>query len=673
MRNRSISVAAMFFCLALLTTAHANDGIKILYQEPLEQLRMAYATSSGQQKPGAEARSLRFDAFGKRFDINLEVNRALLNAAQRKQLDGNYEIYRGDIAGVPNSWVRLVIADGVPRGMLWDGTELLAIDVERDDVTGIDKAFIYRLSDLHIPAGALGCSAIGPVQNAGELAQAVISEVAAATAQAPGATLAIDLALIGDFEFTSAQPLDAGAEMTTRINNVDGIFSMQLGVQLNVNRIDTFAANDDPFSDQTNSSLLLDELTDYRSNTAAQYSNGLTHLFTGRELDTTTVGIAYTGALCSRGFGAGLTQGTHGVPMDSLIAAHEIGHNFGAPHDGDPDFACGSQTGDFLMAPRLTDSDEFSPCSITQMQDDISRASCISALPGTDVAIVASSQSSSVLLGDPVTVTFDANSTGTDDASGVNVDVTIPAGVNLSSVSTSVGTNCTSGAGSASCAIGSIAAGSGMTVTITAETTAVGNSDFVASITADVDDNGNNNQATVRLAVNTAVDLVATAAATAQVTLDANATIRPSIENRSPIAATGVTVTVTPNAGININSASWTPGSCSIDSNVVTCQASSLAAQSNNALQLGITGTSEGSQSYSLSASAAQTDRAPANNNASGQVNVGAVVTNPPEESGGGSIGRLSLLFLILSAMLMRKGRNRDFVRRDISDFSIRR
>jgi len=105
----------------------------------------------------------------------------------------------------------------------------------------------------------------------------------------------------------------------------------------------------------------------------------------------------------------------------------------------------------------------------------------------------------------------------------------------------------------------------------------------------------------------------------------------------------------------------------------VTCQASSLAAQSNNALQLGITGTSEGSQSYSLSASAAQTDRAPANNNASGQVNVGAVVTNPPEESGGGSIGRLSLLFLILSAMLMRKGRNRDFVRRDISDFSIRR
>jgi hypothetical protein len=672
MRTYILRVAAVFFGLMLLTTAHANDSIRIDYQEPLEQLRIAYPTSSGQLKPGAEARSLQFDAFGKHFNINLEVNRALLDTAQREQLDGRYEIYRGDIAGVSNSWVRLVIADGVPRGMLWDGTELLAIDVERDIATGTQKAFIYRLSDLQIPPGALSCSEIGLVKNAGDLAKAVLSEVTGSVAQAPGATSQIDFAVIGDYEFTSAQLLDAGAALTTRMNNVDGIFSMQLGVQLNVNRIDTFAANDDPFTDEADSSLLLDELTDYRSSTPAQYDNGLTHLFTGRDLDTTTVGIAYTGALCSRGFGAGLTQGTHGVTMDSLIAAHEIGHNFGAPHDGTSGSACESETGEFLMAPRLNGSDEFSACSITEMQDDVNRASCISAMPGTDVAIVAGGQPGAVLLGDTATVTFDANSIGTDDASGVNVDVTIPAGVNLSSVSATAGT-CMSGAGTASCAIGSVAAGSGETVTITAETTAVGNSDFVANITADTDANGNNNQATVRVTVSTAVDLIATAAATAQVALDTNTTIRPTVENRSSIAATNVTLTVTPNAGINIDSASWSPGSCSIDSNVVSCQAASLAAQSNNTLQLGITGTSDGSQSYSLSVSAAETDRAPSNNNASGQINVGPVVTNPPDDSGGGSIGWPSLLFLVLSAMLMRAARSRDFVRLDINEFSTRR
>ena len=171
MRTYMLRVAAVFVgVITLLTTAQANDGIRIVYQEPLVQLRMAYAASPDQQKPGAAARSLRFDAFGKRFDINLEINRTLLDAVQRQRLDGRYEIYRGDIAGVPNSWVRLVIADGVPRGMLWDGVELLAIDVERDAATGIESAFIYRLSDLQIPPGMLGCSEIGQARNAGELA-----------------------------------------------------------------------------------------------------------------------------------------------------------------------------------------------------------------------------------------------------------------------------------------------------------------------------------------------------------------------------------------------------------------------------------------------------------------------------------------------------------------------
>jgi hypothetical protein len=367
------------------------------------------------------------------------------------------------------------------------------------------------------------------------------------------------------------------------MNNVDGIFSMQLGVQLNVNRIDTFPSNNDPFSDQLDAGTLLDELTDYRFATSEQYSNGLTHLFTGRNLDTSTVGIAYTGALCSRRFGAGLTQGSNDVTLDSLVAAHEIGHNFGAPHDGTTDSACESETGEFLMAPQLNGSDEFSACSIAEMQDDINNASCITPLPSTDVALVAGGQPATVLLGNAATLTFDVNSIGTNNASGVNVDVTIPAGVNLDSVSASAG-SCSSGAGAASCAIGSIAAGSGATVTIEATSSAVGIANFAASVSADTDANANNNQASVQLTIDPAVDLVSTAAATAQVALNASTTIRPNIENRSSIVATNVTVTVTPDSGISIDSASWSPGNCSIADGVVTCQADSLGPQSSDLL-----------------------------------------------------------------------------------------
>jgi len=659
MHARFLSVAAVFLGLMLVTIARAEDGINVTYQERLEQLQLLYATPRVEQKITTPmVGSIQFDALGKRFDINLEVNHSLLNAMQRKLGDHQFEIYRGDIAGLPNSWARLVIADGLPRGMLWDGDGLMAIEVVTNEKTGAEEAFIYRLSDLQIAPGALACSEISIAKNAAELAKAVLSEVTANVAQGPGATSQIDFAVIGDYEFTSDKGADASLELTTRMNNVDGIFSMQLGVQINVNRIDTFAANDDPFSDVTDSSDLLDDLTDYRFATPAQYANGLTHLFTGRTLEGSTVGIAYSEALCSRRYGAALTQGTHSVTLDSLIAAHEIGHNFGAPHDGTSGSACEAEPQDFLMAPRLNGSDQFSACSITQMQDDVSNAPCISAMPSTDLAMVVGSQSATALLGNAATITFEANSIGTEDASGVNVDVTIPAGVSLNSVSASSG-SCAGGAGTASCVIGAVAAGSGVTITLDATTEAVGSADFVASVTADTDAVGGNNEATIRLTIDPAVDLVMTAATAAQVVVNQSTTIRPTIENRSSIAASNVAVNIAVDAGIRVDSASWTSGSCSISNNLVTCDADSLAAQASDTLQLGITGASEGSQSYTISVVAAETDRNTSNNEASGEVTVNPEVTTPPPDNssggGGGSIGWLSLLFLALTCLVPPK------------------
>lgn len=659
MHARFLSVAAVFLGLMLVTIARAEDGINVTYQERLEQLQLLYATPRVEQKITTPmVGSIQFDALGKRFDINLEVNHSLLNAMQRKLGDHQFEIYRGDIAGLPNSWARLVIADGLPRGMLWDGDGLMAIEVVTNEKTGAEEAFIYRLSDLQIAPGALACSEISIAKNAAELAKAVLSEVTANVAQGPGATSQIDFAVIGDYEFTSDKGADASLELTTRMNNVDGIFSMQLGVQINVNRIDTFAANDDPFSDVTDSSDLLDDLTDYRFATPAQYANGLTHLFTGRTLEGSTVGIAYSEALCSRRYGAALTQGTHSVTLDSLIAAHEIGHNFGAPHDGTSGSACEAEPQDFLMAPRLNGSDQFSACSITQMQDDVSNAPCISAMPSTDLAMVVGSQSATALLGNAATITFEANSIGTEDASGVNVDVTIPAGVSLNSVSASSG-SCAGGAGTASCVIGAVAAGSGVTITLDATTEAVGSADFVASVTADTDAVGGNNEATIRLTIDPAVDLVMTAATAAQVVVNQSTTIRPTIENRSSIAASNVAVNIAVDAGIRVDSASWTSGSCSISNNLVTCDADSLAAQASDTLQLGITGASEGSQSYTISVVAAETDRNTSNNEASGEVTVNPEVTTPPPDNssggGGGSIGWLSLLLLALTRLVPPK------------------
>lgn len=657
MRMYGKTIAVLYLGLALIMPAHAADGVEILYKEPLQQMQIAYRNATGQQRLAQDdqddAATLRFNAFGRRFDVNLEVNRALLDVAQRARLGSRYEIYRGNIAGIPGSWIRLVISDGVPRGMLWDGVDLMAIDVMSNGIAGTEDAFIYRLRDMLLPPDALQCASAGQPKNAADLANNVISELRANVTRADGATSQIDIAVIADFEFTSANGSNTVAELTTRMNNVDGIFSAQLGVQMNINKIDTFSSNNDPFSDVSNASDLLDELTDYRFDTPAQYSNGLSHLFTGRDLDDTTVGVAYTGALCSRGFGAGLTQGSPDVTLDTLIAAHEFGHNFGAPHDGTDEPPCEDTPQIFLMAPQLNGSSQFSACSISTMEDDVARASCVSAMPGTDVAVVTDGATASVFLDDSETLAFQANSIGSNDASGVTLDITIPAGVTLTSVSPTTG-DCTSGAGSVSCTLGAIAAGSGATVSVAFDATSTGNGDFVASVAADVDDNAGNNQATVQLTVQAAVDLLASQPAAAQIALNASTTITANVENRSSIAATDVTLTVTPQAGLDINSVDWSAGSCSVTNNIATCLSGSLAPQLNSELQLGLTGTSAGSRSYTIAVDAAETDRQPSNNEVSGQV----TVNSPPDNNsggGGGSTGRLFLLLLLLSAILIRR------------------
>ena len=634
----------------LATTVTSAEGVQIQYSETLRNVQFRAAGQANPEKSfsGVQERSFQFDAFSKRFEMVLQPNYALLSEERRRALDSNIEIYRGTIAGDPDTWVRLVVSNGVPRGMFWDGQEMYAIEV-----SGNGKPIIYRLADLHIPPGTMSCGHVGFATNASQLFEAVASEATAAVASGPGATQQLDIAVVADFEFTSDKGAGTDAAMVARINNVDGIFSSQVAVQLNVNQIDSYTDVNDPFTDETDASLLIDEVAAFRAARPSQTANGLTHLFTGRNLDGSTVGIAFGGAICSSGFGAGLTQGTHLEIMDSLIAAHEIGHNFGAPHDGDTNFACGNEPLIYLMAPTLNNSNQFSACSISEMQQEIATANCITPLPSTDVGVVASGQPAAILQGSSETLRFTVNSLGTNTANNVTFDVSIPALVTLDSISASAG-SCTSGAGSASCSIGSIASGSGVTVTLVVTANATGNANFDATVSATVDANANNNQASVALAINPSVDLSLSAANTVQIALNGSASLNQTVENLSAATATGVVLTITPDAGLQIDGATWAEGSCTILANIANCQAASLAAQSSSTVALQVTGTSNGNLSYSMSISADQGDVQPGNNSVAGQVTVGTPQPPPSADSGGGgSISWWALLLLMFSQLLV--------------------
>ncbi len=184
-------------------------------------------------------------------------------------------------------------------------------------------------------------------------ASCIRSRFKSATAEAT-ALKQVRIGVVGDFEFvsqfTTSTPEDA---IVARMNVVDGIFTSQVGVKITLATPTLFRTDSDPFT-KTAASDLLSELRTYRSGSQAQRALGITHLMTGRNLDGSTVGIAYISGLCSAEFGASLSQSTFNTTQSALIAAHEIGHNFGAPHDGESGSACASTPTDYLMAAQLS-------------------------------------------------------------------------------------------------------------------------------------------------------------------------------------------------------------------------------------------------------------------------------------------------------------------------------
>ena len=80
------------------------------------------------------------------------------------------------------------------------------------------------------------------------------------------------------------------------------------------------------------------------------------------------------GSVCNANFAASLSEGRLTPATDWLIAAHEIGHTFNAPHDGERG-ACASTPLNFIMAPSVNPANRtFSDCSVTAITAKVATA-----------------------------------------------------------------------------------------------------------------------------------------------------------------------------------------------------------------------------------------------------------------------------------------------------------
>ncbi|MGI9221429.1 MAG: M12 family metallo-peptidase [Woeseiaceae bacterium] len=660
--TKRLFIATLIAVLPSLSVAE----VVVSHFEPLQRTQLSQ-TDKSQQSFGIDvstspSSSLRFEALGRVFDLQLQGNERVAMGIGYDRLDSSIQVYRGRLAGVSDSWARIVMFDGTPRGIVWDGREMFAIEAPNDSLVNTDTPVIYRLSDVHISPGTMACGADSLVGNAAAVVKELTASSKAVMARGPGAVSEITMSAIGDFEFTDAKGGDAGAvaAIVTRLNNVDGYFSEQVGVQITVQTpVETHSDPDDPFTDTTDSSELLDEVSEYRLQNTVHSSQGLTHLWTGRVLDGTTVGVAWRDALCETYFGSGLTEANASAFIDSLIATHEIGHNFGAEHDGAEGTPCEDDVGAFIMSASVNGSESFSQCSIDIMQARAAMASCVTALPTVDVGIKPTDPSETVFLGVETTREFEVSSNGLINAPGVAADFTLPALLDFGAVSTTLGT-CTNGAGTVDCDLGELAGQSVQRISLTFTPNAVGGGTIFSNVsTTDPDERASNDQHQLQLVVEQPVDLVANVPMSVAVDINATTDVTATLQNNSDIDATDVSLAVSLQSGIRAESATWSAGTCVVAPQQIDCSTDVFPAQSSSDLTVTITGVSSGRRNVTLTLASTEADLNPANN-----LVVGAVVVNSQnnqgnddDDGGGGALNLLMLLFAVSAVRIVGRRR----------------
>lgn len=645
--------------------AGREPDLRVLHHEAPRELRL-----------DRNGRPASFEAYGRRFELALERNERL-RFVTPATLPG-VETLRGALVGLPDSWVRVTRTPAGLYGMFFDGLDVYVIEPAHElagRVVGPAGArgrepVVYRLADTLMPIDGPRCGTPSRAEAARggptgmEEFQALAAELQSVAGTAGlTATRQLRLAVVGDHEFsqlTFAGGLTPEQAIAARMNVVDGIFSSQVGVTLIVDSVTVFRDPADPFTSTLTPSTLLEEFGLWRRSTPGQTAAGLSHLMTGRDLDGTTIGIAYLDALCSSRFGASLSQAA-GVSSTTatLIIAHEIGHNFGASHDGESGSVCESTPQTFLMAPRINNSDQFSRCSLDTIAPSVATAACIVPRSVADASLDLPLPPRS-LRGVAFDYGFTVRSVGELEVEVATVTITLPASLGFNSGSVQGGSACTAAGSTVTCPVGAIAPQASRAITLNLTGQQPGSAAATFSLASGNDAVASNNTGTAIFPIDPAADLAVTLTASpTSFASGGTSQVTATVRHLGGDAVSDARLAFTIPGSLSVTAVSTNALGCALSAGAVTCSPAPLAAAAAESVALTVTGSEAGIRQVGASVGATAGDPATGNNSAQVQVEVRAAASGGGSGSssgggggGGGAIGALALLGLLLASTL---------------------
>jgi len=131
----------------------------------------------------------------------------------------------------------------------------------------------------------------------------------------------------------------------------------------------------DPWTDDTEAGTLLNSFTNWGPG-GFIFPHDVASLWTDRNFNGGTVGIAWLGVVCTSNRYNCLQDFTNNPNSLRVLTSHELGHNFNASHDG-----AGSG---FIMAPSVNNTSTWSSNSINSINNHVASRSCLSNCATTD-------------------------------------------------------------------------------------------------------------------------------------------------------------------------------------------------------------------------------------------------------------------------------------------------
>lgn len=248
--------------------------------------------------------------------------------------------FRGEVLGFPGSSVAASVRDGQIEAVfsLSDDRPELGIEpVRRFEKSAARTAhLVYDMQD-----------AIGGDETCGTDTLLVEQHPTTGAVDPQAVTFDLKLCQIAcdaDVEFynwAGGTVEDAEAEIESILNGVDKTYADQVEIVYEITTIIVRTAEPDPYS-TSSAGGLLNQFRNHWNSQQGGIQRDIAHLFTGKDLNGSTIGIANLGVICSNFNGYGLSQSNFsGVLAERrALTAHELGHNWSAQHcDGQSDCA----------------------------------------------------------------------------------------------------------------------------------------------------------------------------------------------------------------------------------------------------------------------------------------------------------------------------------------------